>query len=221
MLIDLLTERYVYSQEGPVISVIIYILAAAVALLLHHLGQARGREIPFSLRTFKDTVLPELPEALWATFFFLLTGCLKAPVRKNGKTDDTKTNRKIFFTQSLYLLIGAGASFFLYTSLQFFAGILPSLWWNIPLLLIKALTGANISLLIFSLIPLPDSDADCYLRTKPLGEKGEAFRRNGTWPFFVTCILGFTLACLTLPMPSGDASVSALITLFPILLIGG
>ncbi|MBQ2273653.1 MAG: hypothetical protein II337_09365 [Clostridia bacterium] len=221
MLIDLLTERYVYSQEGPVISVIIYILAAAVALLLRQIGQARGREIPFSLRTFKDTVLPEFPAALWSIFFFLLTGCLKAPVRKEARTNDAKVNRKIFFTQISFLLVGAGASFFLYTSLQFFASITGFLWWNIPLLFMKALTGASISLLIFSLIPLPDSDADLYLRTKPLGEKGEAFRRNGTWPFFVTCILGFTLACLTLPMPSGDASVSALITLFPILLIGG
>ena len=221
MLIDLLTERYVYSQEGLVISVIIYILAAAVALLLRQIGQARGRKTPITQRTFRETVLPELPAALWSIFFFLLTGCLKAPVRKEARTNDAKVNRKIFFTQIFFLLIGAGASFFLYTSLQFFASITGFLWWNIPLLFMKALTGATLSLLIFSLLPLPDSDADLYLRTKPLGEKGEAFRRNGTWPFFVYCILGFTLACVTLPFPAGDTSLSALITLFPILLIGG
>lgn len=220
MLIDRLTERLCFSELDAVLSGILYATAALAALLLRRWGQARTADK--RCRGLSATLLRDIPGGLWSVFFFVLTGCLKGPVREEDKTNDAHKNRSIFLGGICYTVIGAIGSFFLYTLLQFLAARVGGIGWQIPLLAAKALTGANLSLLWFSLLPLPGSDAEVFLRTKGFGNKGEALRKNGTWPFFIFCTLALLLACITIPLPDGRfCSLSGIITLFPVLLIGG
>ncbi len=222
MLIDFLTERYSFSRSGLLPSILISILAAVGILILRRWGQLRSRkkaglEVPSLWRT----ILSDLAGGCWAVLFFTVTGCLKGPLDENEKTEDKTLNRKIFFGGVLYPLLGAVAAFVLYTAFQFLVARLPSAAWEIPLLATKTLMGAGLSSVWFSLLPFPGSDAEVFLRTKPFGKRGEAFRKNGTWPFFCFCAVGLLLACVTLPLPGGACSLSGVITLFPVLLIGG
>ncbi len=224
MLIDILTERYCFSQSGIVISVIVYTLAAAFALILRRWGQVRSeKKCGKAGPVFWRAILQDLPSSLWATAFFVLTGCLKGSLREDdGKVPDKTVNRKIFFGGFRYTVYGTAGSFLLYTVLQLLASLIGGAAWSIPLLAAKALTGANLSLLWFSVLPLPGSDVEVFLRRKPFGPKGEAFRKNGTWPFFLFCVLGLLLACVAVPVgKDAVCSLSGIITLFPVLLIGG
>lgn len=223
MLIDFLTERYCFSRSDAIISAILYIVAAAVALFLRRWGQARnGKKYGKTEPGLWRTLLKDLPSGLWGIAFFLLTGCLKGSVRDENVEEDKRINRKIFFAGLRYTLYGTVGSYLLYTILQLLASLVGGTGWAIPLLATKALTGANLSLLWFSILPLPGSDIDVFLRKKPLSAKGEAFRKNGTWSFFLFCVLGLLLACVTVPLPNGRlCSLSGILALFPVLLIGG
>ncbi len=219
MLIDYLTGRRFFSQSDVVISIVLYALAGVAALLLRRWGQVRNGK-PGS--GFWKTLRRDLPSGIWEILFFLFTGCLKGPLGKEDKAEDKSINRKIFFGGIRYTFFGVVGSFLLLILLQILKAALGGTAWEIPFLWAKALTGANLSLLWFSLLPLPDSDAETFLRTKPLGEKEKAFRENGTWAFFFYCALGLLLACIPIPLGNGTvASLSGILTLFPIHLIGG
>lgn len=222
MLIDFLTERYSFSRSGLILSIIISVLAAVGMLILRRWGQVRcrkkaGLEVPSLWRT----ILSDLAGGCWSVLFFVVTGCLKGPVDGSEKTENKALNRKIFFAGVLYPLVGAAAAFALYTAFQFLAARFPATAWEIPLLATKTLMGAGLSSAWFSGLPFPGSDAEVFLRTKPFGKRGEAFRNNGTWPFFCFSAAGLLLACAALPLPGGLCSISGIITLFPVLLIGG
>lgn len=219
MLIDFLTGRRFFSQSDIVISILLYTLAGAVALLLRRLGQVRNGKPGVG---FWKTLVQNLPLGIWELIFFLFTGCLKGPLREQDKTDDKTANRKIFFGGIRYTCFGVVGSVLFLILLQILKAALGGSAWEIPFLGAKALIGANLSLLWFSILPLPGSDAETLLRTKPLGEKEKAFRQNGTWSFFLYCVVGLLLACITIPLGNETVgSLSGIITLFPILLIGG
>ncbi len=221
MLIDYFSERYVFSEGNVLLSVLFYLLAALVALVLRYLAQARCRKKNGVATPIHHTILDEGASALWNIAFFLLTGCLKGTVKESNRTADRKINYKIFAAQTMAVFAGAAVSFLLYTVFQLLLSLTGAEVWGIFLLASKALTGANLSLLIFSCIPLPGSDADVYLRKNELGKKGKAFRKNEVWPFFIFCILGLLLACIAFPIGGRYYSLSSLISLFPIFLIGG
>ncbi|MBO5247949.1 MAG: hypothetical protein J6B54_01460 [Clostridia bacterium] len=213
-----------FSQSNLAVSAACYGIAAIIALLLRRWGQVfggLGKER--SLAEFGRILLRDLPSALWAVAFFLGTGCLKGPINTEDRTEDPQKNRKIFFNGILFPFSGAIVSFvlfLLFQTLQASTG-----WtWDIPGLIAKSSMGANLSLCFFSILPLPASDIEVFLRTKPFGPRGTAFRKNGSWPFLLFTALGLLLACVTLPLPSfygGDTSLSAILALFPILLLGG
>ena len=219
MLIDFLTGRYFFTDFILWISIPFYCTAALTALLLRRWGQARvakkyGRKTP----RFPDLWLQDLTSSLWAAFFFLMTGCIKGPLREEDLADDTNVRRKTFFAGILFPFLGAVASLLLYLILSIF-----SQWTyiEIPMLFAKALTCANLSLVIFSLLPLPLSDAEQLLRDKDFGEKGTAFRKQGTYPFLVFTLVGLLLGCVTVSIHGVPHSLSSVLTLFPFLLIGG
>ena len=219
MLIDFLTGRRFFSQSDIVISIILYTLGGAVALLLRRLGQVRNGKPGMG---FWKTLLQDLPSGIWGIIFFLFTGCLKGPLQEQDKTEDNTANRKIFFGGIRYTFFGVIGSVLFLILLQILKAALGGSAWEIPFLCVKALIGANLSLLWFSVLPLPGSDAEIFLRTKPFGEKEKSFRKNGTWSFFLYCVVGLLLACITVPLGKGTiGSLSGIITLFPILLIGG
>ncbi len=222
MLIDYLTERFCFSEANIVLSTILYFLAAAIALILKRLGQIRGgKKYEKNFSTFTRLLLQDIPLDLWGVIFFLLTGCLKGASHKEDRTEDPQVNRAIFRGGLLYPICGAAVAFLLFTAAQFLAAHFGAVW-QIPMYLMKALFCANLSLTVFSLLPLPGSDAELFLRTRPFGTKGKSFRENGTYPFFLFALLGILLACIPIPLFNGTTySLSAIITLFPIILIGG
>ncbi len=221
MLIDYLTGRFCFSDGNLILTLLFYTLAAAVALTLRYLGQARCRKKNGVATPIHHTILDEGAAFVWNILFFLVTGCLKGAVQECYRTENRTVNRKIFFAQFRFILYGGAGSFFLYTVFQLFASLVGGGVWQILLLAAKALTCAHISLLVSTLLPLPCSDADVYLRKGELSKRGIAFRRNGVWPFFVFCILGLVLACTVIPVGGREFSLSSLLTLFPIFLIGG
>lgn len=224
MLIDLLTERYGFSQINPVLSVIVYFAAAVAALLLRRWGQVRGgRKHDNTLPTLSKILLQEIPASLWYTLFFLLTGCLKAPAQEEDRTNDRITDRGIFWGGVCFPAVGALLAFFLFTVFQLFASLFPSTAWEIPMLAGKALVCANLSSVWFSLLPLPLSDGDIFLRRGDLSERGRSLRRGGTIPFFLFTLLGLLFACITVPFPLTNTaySLSGWMALFPLILIGG
>ena len=219
MLIDCLSERYIFSAHGLALSVTAYAAAALIALLLRRAGQARGaKKAGKSYPKLPLLLMQDLSSGLWSILFFVVTGCLKGPLRKDNKGDTPEQNRKIFWSGMLNTAIGAVVSVILYNALWILE---QSTFTSILLLFARALVCANISLLIFSLLPLPCSDAEAFLRKKPFGEKGLALRRQGTFPFLIYTTLSLLLACVTLPLWGVSISVSGLLTLFPLLLIGG
>ncbi len=222
MLIDFLTERYSFSQSGIAVSIILYTVAGMVALLFHRLGQARAHKGENSKTAlFRKNVFGNLPSSLWSVVFFLITGCLRDSVR-GVASEDKKLNRRIFWNGVGVTFFSAVGFFFLYTVVELLADLTGGSAWSVVLLGAKALTGANLSLLFFSLLPLPGSEAEVLLRRKPLSPKGEAFRKDGTWPYFVFCATGILLSCITIPVYDGGVhSLIGILSLFPILLIGG
>ncbi len=223
MLIDFLTERQLFSQRGLGITILFYFIAGAVAVLLRRVGQVRAaKKYDSDSLSLGKVLLKDLPSALWEIAFFLLTGCLRGTLRETDKTTSKETNRKIFFSGMSFLLLGAVASFVLFVLFQFLQAAVGGSAWDFALFGAKALTGAHVSLMVFSLLPLPGSDVETFLRTKEFGPKGNTFRKDGTWPFFLYCLLGLLLACITVPLGDGTtASLSGILTLFPILLMGG
>lgn len=223
MLIDYLTERYIFSQSNLALSVILYLLAGAVALILHRWGQVRCRKKHATCESgLWKTLLKDLPSELWQIAFFLLTGCLRSSLWKEHKTENKGLNRKIFFWGIQYNAYGLAGSFLLPLLFQLLQAIFGGSIWSILLLSTKALVGANLSLLWFSILPLPDSDAERLLRTKPLTTKEANFRKGGTFSFFLFCVVGLLLACIAIPLPNGTlCSLSGILSLFPVLLIGG
>lgn len=219
MLIDFLTGRRFFSQSGIVISIVVYALAGAVALLLRRIGQVRNGKPGTG---FWNTILQDLPSGIWEICFFLITGCLKGPLGEQDKTSDKTANRKIFFGSLRYTFFGVVGSVLFLILLQILKAAFGGSAWEIPFLCARALIGANLSLLWFSILPLPGSDAETFLRRKRFGEKEKAFRENGTWSFFLYCVVGLLLACITVPLSDGAVgSLSGIMTLFPIYLIGG
>lgn len=220
MLIDKLSQRTCFTDQGVALSITLYTIAALIALLLRHWGQARAAK-----KQGIDSAPPllrNIPGGVWSIFFFLLTGCLKGPAREDDRTNDASKNKLIFLRGICYTAAGALLSFLFFTVLQTLASNLGGSGWRIPLLAAKALTGANLSMLWFSLLPLPGSDAELFLRTKDFTPKEKAFRQNGTWPFFLFSTLGLLLACIAVPAAGEQFwSLSGIMTLLPILLIGG
>lgn len=223
MLIDFLTERQLFSQEGLGITVLFYVVAAGVALLLRRVGQVRAaKKYDSDSPSLGNVLLKDIPSALWGIVFFLLTGCLKGSLRETDKTQSKETNRKIFFGGLLFVFFGFAASVVLFLLFQVLQAALGGSAWGYAFLCAKALTGAHLSLILFSLLPLPNSDAETFLRAKEFGAKGIIFRQDGTWPFFLYSVLGLLLACITVPLSNGTVgSLSGILTLFPILLMGG
>ncbi len=221
MFIDYFSERSVYAGGNFVLAVIFYFSAALIALLLRYYAQARCRKKNGVATPIHHTILDEGASALWNVLFFLLTGCLKGTVRETHRTAKEDINRKIFITETVAVFGGAALSFLLYTVFQLLLSVTGADIWGIFLLATEALTAAHMSLLIFTCLPLPGSDADVYLRKGELSKRGKAFRRNGVWPFFLFCILGLFLSCFALPVKGQYYSLSSIITLFPIFLIGG
>lgn len=223
MLIDYLTERHIFSQSNIAVSVILYALAGAAALILRRWGQVRCKKKSGTCQSgLWRTILRDLPSEIWGITFFLLTGCLKGTIRKEERTEDKTLNRKVFFGGIYHICFGAAGGFVLYTLFQLLQSALGGSFWEIFFLGARALTAANLSLLWFSILPLPGSDAETFLRTKTLGAKEKSFRENETLPFFLFCMVGLLLACIPVPMPNGTIfSLSSLLTLFPLILIGG
>ncbi len=223
MLIDFLTQRFCFSREGGIITAVCYFAAAAIALFLHRLGQfqkiKKYTAAPVSLGAF---LRQRLGGNLWGMFFFLVTGCLYPAPAEVSEVQDKGAKKSIFWGGVRSTLYATTAFYTFYTVFQLADSLTEWSGWWIFLLITKALTCANLSLLWFSILPLPCSEAEILLRKKPFGEKGIAFRSNGTMPFFVSCLLGLLLACITLPFPGGQVcSLSGILTLFPVLLIGG
>ena len=84
-----------------------------------------------------------------------------------------------------------------------------------------ALSCAYVSALIFLLLPLPGSDADLLLRGKAPSEKGAALRLQGTYPFLIYTLLGLLLASIPVVLNGTVYTLSGLMTMFPVFLIGG
>lgn len=219
MLIDYLSERYLFTARGLVLSVIAYAVAALVALLLRRAGQSRGaKKAGTEYPKLPLLLVQDLSSGLWSIFFFVMTGCLKGPLREENRAKTPEGNRKIFWGGICNTAIGAIVSVLLYNVLWIFA---ENTFVSVLMLFARALVSAHLSLLIFSLLPLPCSDAETFLRKKPFGKKGLALRRQGTFPFLIYTTLSLLLACITLPVWGTSVSVSGLLTLFPLLLIGG
>ena len=221
MLIDVMTGRDCFASGSTALSVIIYILAAIAAMLLYRWGRAHcEKKHGVATQTIPKILINSLPSGIWNVTLFLLTGCLRFPASE--MTEDKRLNKKIFLSGIGFLSIGTAGAYVLYTVLQLLASLIGGGYWAIPMLIAKALTCAGLSLLIFSHLPLPGSDCESCLRKKPLSPRQESFRKNGTWPFFLFCTLALLLACIAVPLPNGQVcSLSGIVTLFPILLIGG
>ena len=223
MLIDLFTQRQLFSQEGTAITVLFYFLAAVAALFLRRAGQVlAAKKCGSASMPLGKVLLKDLPSSLFFLAFFLATGCLKGSLRERDKSDSKEANRKIFFGGVSFVLLGFAGSFLSFLLFQILQAALGGTVWNVAFLGARALSVAHLSLFWFSVLPLPASDAEVFLRTKEFGEKGTSFRKDGTLPFFLFCILGLLLACITVPLGNGvSGSLSGILTLFPILLIGG
>ncbi|MBQ1272799.1 MAG: hypothetical protein IIY12_04805 [Clostridia bacterium] len=223
MLIDYLTHRFFFSDAKFVITAVGYLLAPALALLFHRLGQFQKKKnvLPES-GSLKSFLLRQLSGDLWKIVFFFVTGCLYPSYRTTNEENNPLAKRKIFWGGVFSTLLTAVISFFLYTVFEFLLRMFGGLTWEILLFASKALTCANLSLLWFTVLPLPGSEIETLLRKKPFSEKGIAFRQNGTLPFFTYCLLGLLLACAGIPQANGQiCSLSGIMSLFPVLLIGG
>lgn len=223
MLIDFLTERYCFSQAEPVISVLLYLLASLTAMFFHRLGQARALKKEGNVeKPFRTLLAGNWGGDLWGILFFLVTGCLRCSYGEAQKSSEERTDKAVYWKGILWTLTTAALSFFAYTLIQMGQLYWGGLFWEILLLTSKAFTCANISLLVFSLLPLPCSEGEILLRKKPFSQRGERFRNNGTLPFFLFCILGLLLASAAITFPGGQTcSLSGILTLFPILALGG
>ena len=223
MLIDYLTERFFFSDAGFFISAAGYLLAPALALFLHRLGQFQKKKkaVP-ECGPLTSFLLRQLSGDLWKILFFFVTGCLYPTYRIGNHETNPSAKRKIFGGGLFTTLTAAILSFLLYTAFELALSVFGGLTWEILLFAAKASTCANLSLLWFTVLPLPGSEAETLLRKKPFSKRGIAFRENGTLPFFLYCILGLFLACAGLPQANGQiCSLSGMLTLFPVLLIGG
>lgn len=219
MLIDYFTERYTFTESDLWISVVAYLLAGLIALLLRRWGQSRvAKKYGLTNPRFPDLWLQDLTSGIWAAFFFTMTGCLKGPLREEDCAKDPKVRRKVFLEGILFPIAGVAIFFLLYTVLEIFA---QHSFMKIPLMFTKALVSANISLLIFSLLPLPCSDCEKLLLCREPGEKGIALRKQGTYPFLIFTILGLLLGSITVSMEGTAVPLSGILTLFPFFLIGG
>lgn len=221
MLIDRLTERFYFSDADLAVSVVIYTLAAFIALFVRRWAQVAGSKQGGISRSLSKTMGNEIPQMLWSSFFFVLTGCLKGPLCHEDRTEDHQVNRTVFLRGVLGNLATAGIAFLLYTGIEYVGLVSDGLIWQILLLATKALTAANLSLTVFALLPLPESDAEKLLRKKEFSPRGSSLRHNGTVPFFLFCTVGLLLANVSVSLPGGDCSLSGVVTLFPFLLIGG
>ncbi len=222
MLIDYLTQRFCFSDAGFLLTAACYLLAPAVALFLHRQGQFQAKKKQPQCGSLKDSLLEQLGGDLWKIIFFFVTGCLYPTYRLGSTELSPIIKRKIFWGGLRTTLYATAAFYTLYTAFQFAESRTGSVVFWVLLLVTKALTCANLSLLIFTLIPIPGSEIETLLRKKPFSEKGIAFRQNGTMPFFVYCVIGLLLACIELPLFNGQVcSLSGIITLFPVLVIGG
>lgn len=223
MLIDYLTERYCFSQAGLIVSVLLYFAASLTAVFFHRLGQARVLKKEGTVKNPLGTLLwGNLAGDLWGIFFFLLTGCLRCSYKESLKSSDDNVNKAVYWKGILWSLMAAAISYFAFTLIQIGQIQLGGLVWELLLFTAKAITCANISLLLFSLLPLPCSEGEVLLRKKPFSQRGLRFRKNGTLPFFLFCLLGLLLACVAISFPNGQTySVSGILTLFPILVVGG
>ena len=218
MIIDILTERYAYADAGTVLPFLFYILSAAVALTLRRLGQCRAtKKRDPSAPGMCRILLRDAPSAAWSIFFFLLTGCLKGPIREEERSEDRAVNRNAFRGGILALLSGWILSLILYALCFLFNGSAAEILRSAT----DSLATAHLSLLIFSLLPLPCSDCETLLIQKGFGEKGIAFRKNGTYPFFLFTALGLLLAVIVVSVGGSVLSLSRMITAFPQIMIGG
>ena len=218
MIIDSLMDRYSFSEPDALLPFFLYAAAAILALLLRRWGQIRGaRKASGAPGSLSGILLQDLPSSLWYVFFFLLTGCLKGSLREENRSKDSAVNRKSFVTGIRYLLYGWLPSMAAVLLLQGAEGVFPGLLY----LIAKALSAAFGSLLFFSLLPLPCSDMEALCIQPDLGEKGIALRKNGTVPFFIFTALSLFLAVIVVAVKGQIYSLIGIITLFPLILIGG
>lgn len=218
MIIDILTQRYTFSDKGTLLPLFFYAGAAVIALLLRRWGQFRGAK-KASGRTvsLRSLILRDVPSGIWYVFFFVLTGCLKGPFREEEKAEDATVNRKCFVSGTLFVLYGWIAS----TVACLFLNGAESTFFGILFLITRALSIAHGSLLIFSLLPLPCSDIETLFIQPDLGDKGLAFRKNGTFPFFLFTALALLLAVIVVAVAGRVYSLIGIATMFPLMLIGG
>jgi len=219
MLIDYFAERNTFSQQGLWLSVLAFLLAALTALIhrrwaLHRAAKKRG----LPCLKFRILLLRGLAPGFWAILFFLLTGCLKGPLQEDEPAGDKKAKRALFFSQVLHLVAGTLVAVLIHSVIAIFSEVAVI---RTVMLFTGAFVCAYLSLLIFTLLPLPCSDAEQFLRTKEFSPKGMALRRQGTYPFLIHTTLALLLACIPVPVGAAVYSLSGLITMLPVFLIGG
>lgn len=219
MLIDYFTQRYTFSGESLWLSLVAFTVAGAAVLLHRRRALYKTAKIAEGERPrFRQALLQNLPSGLWALIFFLLTGCLRESLQEVPSGDSPSEKRKRFFFGLLHLGVGAVAVTLIHSVVAIFGELA---WVRTVMLFTGAFTCAYVSALIFYLLPLPGSDADRLLRTKEPGEKGAALRRDGTFPFLIFTLLGLFLACIPVVWNGATYTLSGILTMFPVFLIGG
>lgn len=219
MLIDFLTERTLFSRgESLLLALTAYILAGLFALLLRLLGQAKNaKKNGVSYPKFPLLLLQHLTSGIWAIFFFVLTGCLKGPLHEEEGAS-IKAKQSIFAGGLVAPLCGSVIWAMIHSVLAIYSEVATV---QTVMLFTSAMISAHLSLTLFTVLPLPGSDAERLLRRKEFSPRRAAFRRQGTYPFLIFTVIGLLLACITLPVGTVNCSLSGLITLFPVFVIGG
>ena len=152
-----------------------------------------------------------------AIFFFVLTGCLKGPLHEEEGAS-IKAKQSIFVGGLVAPLCGGVIWAMIHSVLAIYSEVATV---QTVMLFTSAMISAHLSLTLFTVLPLPGSDAERLLRRKEFSPRRAAFRRQGTYPFLIFTVIGLLLACITLPVGTVNCSLSGLITLFPVFVIGG
>ena len=217
MIIDRLLELRRFSDYDFLLSAVFYLLAAIPPILLRSWGLVRAANKEEKQTSFRKELVQHLPASVFSLGFFALTGCLRAPLAE--RTSDPEKNKRLFLGGFLFLLYGAIGSFLLFTILQFLSSRFSAYLLQLATFFTEALTTAHLSALLFSLLPIPESDALALLRKKPLGKTASAILENQTISFFTFCVIALLLSCITVPVGGSEISLMGLLVRYPFLLL--
>lgn len=217
MIIDRLLELRRFSDYDFLLSSVFYLLAAIPPLLLRTWGLVRAANKEEKQTSFRKELVQHLPTSVFSLGFFVLTGCLRAPLAE--RTADQAKNKRLFLGAFLFLLYGALGSFLLFTIFQLLSSLFSVYLLQLATFFTEALTTAHLSALIFSLLPIPESDALALLRKKPLGKTAAAILENQAVSFFTFCVIALLLSCITVPVGGSEISLMGLLVRYPFLLL--